>query len=49
MPPIPIAGKAVGDELNQVCNVGGTNKCPNLTKWFNKIILFRTEYEIMDK
>ncbi len=50
MPNLPIAGKEVGDELKKVCiGKDGSERCPHLMAWLNKVILFRKQYTIIQK
>lgn len=49
MPHIPIAGKMIGKELNEVCaGKDKLNKCPYLTAWLNRMMLFEEEYQILN-
>ena len=40
---MPIAGKEVAREIEDVCNDG---KCPHLVTWLNDIYFFKQEYLI---
>ena len=43
LPEMPIAGTEVAIELIAVCD---KHKCPNVTRWFNKLYLFRKQYNV---
>ena len=50
MPYMPVAGTIAGTELLEACTgKNGSDKCPHLTTWLNKLILFKIEYEIMNR
>ena len=40
---MPLAGSDVAIELIAVCD---KHKCPNVTRWFNELYLFRKQYNV---
>lgn len=47
---MPVAGTLAGAELLEACmNKDGSDKCPHLTAWLNKLILFKLQYDIMNE
>lgn len=44
LPEIPLPGKDVGDELDQLCNPA--EKCKNLEIWLNALYKFKEIYMI---
>lgn len=42
LPLMPVAGKEVAKEIDQVCD---DEKCKNFHRWINELYLFKIEYE----
>lgn len=50
LPKLPIAGKNVGKEIQEVCvDKDGGERCPHLMEWLNRVILFSEKYTIVQK